>query len=59
LIVEVDGGWHSRRRRADARRDGKLRRAGWRVLRLEAELVRRDLPAAVEAIREALAAAVR
>jgi leucyl-tRNA synthetase len=47
LAVEVDGGWHSRRRPADARRDEKLRRLGYRVLRLDAKLVLRDLPAAV------------
>jgi very-short-patch-repair endonuclease len=55
LVVEVDGGYHTRRERADARRDAKLRRAGYRVLRLEAELVMRDLPAALGRIREALA----
>jgi very-short-patch-repair endonuclease len=54
LVVEVDGAWHSRRSGADARRDEKLRRAGYRVLRLEAELVLRALPVAVERVREAL-----
>ena len=39
LIVEVDGGYHVRRVSADARRDEALRRAGDRVLRLDAELV--------------------
>jgi very-short-patch-repair endonuclease len=40
LIVEVDGTFHTgARRRADARRDAALRSAGYRVLRLEAELV--------------------
>ena len=47
LVVEVDGGYHAGRLRADARREQKLRRAGYRVLRLDAELVRRDLHAAV------------
>jgi len=28
LVVEVDGGYHARRRGADARRDAKLRRLG-------------------------------
>lgn len=42
LLIEVDGPWHARRRAADARRDRKLVRLGWRVLRLEAELVRRE-----------------
>jgi very-short-patch-repair endonuclease len=51
LIVEVDGGYHARRVTADARRDRKLERAGYRVVRVRAELVMRDLPAAVLAVR--------
>src|SRR5512143_3843584 len=47
LAVEVDGGSHARKRSADARRDEKLRRLGYRVLRLDAKMVLRDLPAAV------------
>jgi len=47
LIVEVDGGYHARRVTADARRDRKLTRAGYRVVRLQSKLVMRDLPAAV------------
>jgi very-short-patch-repair endonuclease len=39
LIVKVDGGYHCRRGIADARRDEALRRAGYRVLRLDAESV--------------------
>jgi len=54
LIVEVDGGYHSRRTAADAARDRKLQRLGWRVLRLSAELVLGNLPAAVAAVRDAL-----
>ena len=54
LIVEVDGGYHARRVTADARRDRKLARAGYRVVRLQAELVMRDLPAAVRAVQRAL-----
>jgi len=54
LIVEVDGGYHARRATADARRDRKLTRAGYRIVRLQAELVVRDLPAAVLAVRRAL-----
>jgi very-short-patch-repair endonuclease len=54
LIVEVDGAaWHSQRHAADARRDRVLERAGYRVLRIEAELVMRDLTAAVALIRAA------
>ena len=54
LIVEVDGGYHARRVSADARRDRKLTRAGYRVVRVQAELVTRDLPAALRAILQAL-----
>lgn len=54
LVVEVDGAWHARRCTADARRDEKLRRAGHRVLRLEADLVRRALPVALALVRAAL-----
>ncbi len=58
LIVEVDGPYHEQRRRADARRDRALSRAGYRVLRLEAELVLRELPVAVGRIRAAVAVAL-
>jgi very-short-patch-repair endonuclease len=53
LVVEVDGGYHARRVSADARRDRKLACAGYRVVRLQAELVMRDLPAALLAVRRA------
>ena len=56
LVVEVDGGYHSQRVVADARRTRALERLGHRVLRLDAELVSRQLPLAVEAIRNALQA---
>ena len=56
LAVEVDGKYHTRRQQADARRDEQLRRAGYRVLRLEAELVVRDLQAALAKVRAELAA---
>ena len=39
LVVEVDGGYHARRAIADARRERFLRRLGYRVMRVEAELV--------------------
>ena len=55
LIVEVDGGYHSRRVAADARRDRELQRLGYRVLRLDAELVRCNLIEAVGRVRAALA----
>lgn len=54
LIVEVDGPYHSRRVSADLRRDRVLQRLGYRVLRLDAELVRHDLQEAVECIRRAV-----
>ncbi|MCA9592203.1 MAG: DUF559 domain-containing protein [Myxococcales bacterium] len=54
LAVEVDGGYHAQRTAADARRDRDLRRAGWRVLRLDADLVVHHLPEAVARIRAAL-----
>ena len=54
LIVEVDGGCHARQRAADARRDAALGALGFRTLRLDAELVLRDLPAAVARVRAAL-----
>jgi len=57
LIVEVDGGYHGRRIAADARRDRDLRRLGYTVLHLEAELVLRQLPAAVEAVKAKVEAA--
>jgi very-short-patch-repair endonuclease len=55
LVVEVDGAYHRSRQAADARRDRALVRAGYRVLRLEAELVVHDGDAAVARIREAIA----
>ena len=47
LVVEVDGVYHTRKHAADARRDRALLRAGYLVLRLDAELVMADLDAAV------------
>jgi len=54
LIVEVDGGSHVGRGAADARRDRKLARLGYRVVRVPAALVLTDLPLAVEVVRRAL-----
>jgi very-short-patch-repair endonuclease len=54
LVVEVDGGYHARRQQADARRDAALRRLGYRVLRLQAELVEREPERAVALVRGAL-----
>ncbi len=55
LIVEIDGGYHCDRRGADERRDRVLRRMGYRVLRLEAELVRTNVGEAVAQLRGLLA----
>jgi len=54
LVLEVDGGHHAGQPRADARGDAVLARAGYRVLRLEAALVVRDIEGAVRLIRLAL-----
>ena len=54
LIVDVDGAIHARRPGPDARRDLKLRRAGFRILRISAALVLQDLAAAVALVRAAL-----
>lgn len=53
LIVEVDGAYHrsAAQRSADARRDRRLIRAGYRVLRLAAELVLGNPAAAAELVR--------
>jgi very-short-patch-repair endonuclease len=51
--VEVDGGYHGDRARADARRDRVLERAGYRVLRLSEELVTRNLEMALARVRAA------
>ncbi|MBI3202446.1 MAG: DUF559 domain-containing protein [Myxococcales bacterium] len=54
LVIEVDGASHTQRGARDARRDRKLARLGWRVLRLEAELVLRQPEVALALVREAL-----
>jgi very-short-patch-repair endonuclease len=54
LVVEVDGRCHEKRRRADARRDERLRRLGYRVVRVEARVVLSECTAAVEVVRGAL-----
>ena len=54
LIVEVDGGWHSERTRADARRDRVLASAGYRVLRVAEQDVLSALPPVVARIRAAI-----
>lgn len=54
LVVEVDGAQHRRRRAADTRRDRELCRLGCVVLRIEAQVVMRELPRAVGMVREAV-----
>ncbi|MGC4067409.1 MAG: DUF559 domain-containing protein [Polyangiaceae bacterium] len=54
VIVEIDGGYHERRRTADARRDRDLRRLGYTVLHLTAEAVERQLEGAVAEVRMAI-----
>jgi very-short-patch-repair endonuclease len=54
LVVEIDGGYHERRRQADASRDRKLARLGYRVLRLQVDLVQLDLARAIAQVRAAL-----
>jgi len=54
LVVEVDGACHASRPGADARRDAELCGLGYRVLRVQAELVMRDLAAVVALVRGAL-----
>jgi very-short-patch-repair endonuclease len=54
LIVEVDGSSHRLRQQADARRDRMLVGHGFRTVRIPAELVMRDLVAAVGLVRAAL-----
>ena len=57
LVVEVDGGYHGdpARRRADARRERRLAKAGYRVVRVPAELVLVSPQAAVRVVIAALA----
>jgi len=54
LVVEVDGSYHAQRVAADARRDSKLGRLGYRVLRIPAALVMGNSQAAVQRVRAAL-----
>lgn len=51
LVVEVDGGYHEGRGRADARRDRVLARVGVHVLRLSAQVVMADVEEALAIVR--------
>jgi len=54
LVVEVDGGWHEGRERKDARRERTLEAAGYRVVRVEAEVVVAEVEVAVARVRAAV-----
>ncbi len=56
VIVEVEGGYHAAQVQLDARRERKLQRAGYHVVRLSHELVIAQPEAAVEQVRVAVAA---
>jgi very-short-patch-repair endonuclease len=53
-LVEVDGGVHGGTRSADRRRDTRLQRLGYRVVRVEVALVMRDAGAALAVVTAAL-----
>jgi very-short-patch-repair endonuclease len=56
--VEVDGGYHAEpaRKRADARRERRLLKAGYRLMRVSAKLVLADGEAVLGLVKQALAA---
>ncbi|MBK7578932.1 MAG: DUF559 domain-containing protein [Myxococcales bacterium] len=54
LVVEVDGGYHSLRGAADARRDRDLARWGFRVLHVGADEVRAEVDRVVDRARRVL-----
>lgn len=54
LVVEVDGGAHTGRTERDERCGKALARLGYRVLRLSAELVERQVAEAAARVHEAL-----
>jgi very-short-patch-repair endonuclease len=54
LVVEIDGGYHHNRARADARRDLAMKRAGLHVLRLDAQLELAEPETAVQLIAAAV-----
>jgi type I restriction enzyme R subunit len=54
LVVEIDGGYHSERQRADASSDRRLLKAGYQVLRLPDSLVLQQPELALQQIVQAL-----
>jgi very-short-patch-repair endonuclease len=57
LVIEVDGPIHDFQRRADRARQELLEVLGLKVLRLNAEMIENNLPAALDLIRGAIKAA--
>ncbi len=53
LIVEIDGVIHEHQREYDAERDNYLEQLGYRIVRVPADVVARDLPRALDVIRTA------
>ena len=54
LVVEVDGGYHGLRVKADARRTRWLERRGYRIVRVSARCVVHELEAVLRVIAGAL-----
>jgi very-short-patch-repair endonuclease len=54
LIIEVDGGYHTWRARADERQDRIFWRAGYRIIRFSALQVSINLPGVILAIAHAI-----
>jgi very-short-patch-repair endonuclease len=54
LIVEVDGSYHTERVQLDAKRQARLERAGYHIVRVSHELVIQQPAVAVERVRVAL-----
>jgi very-short-patch-repair endonuclease len=52
LVVEVDGAYHGRRKSRDAKRDAWLGWQGYTVLRIDAEMVRRQPRVVAGRVRE-------
>lgn len=54
LVIEVDGGQHLEQESKDGRRTRALQAQGYRVLRFWNHQIENELPAVLEAIRQAL-----
>ena len=59
LVVEVNGGYHEQRTRLDGKRQRRIERASYRVVRVSHELVVHSLLDAIARIVSALGAAPR